>query len=215
MAVYQDEVDRSADEIRDATGGLEQYRGLVSRLERQVASGEKEEARLTAKIKTLIGSDETKAAEYAIQLKKTQTDLAENRHQLAEYQGSYQNNLKKIKYARQRIEDAREKASKLQADLRMSKAEAETAKLAEKFNVRTNTLDGLGEIEEEIQRQIDINRGKAQVARDLSADGVADIEAEEALQKQEAQDILAQFKAEAAAAKNASGCPGHNDCPGT
>src|SRR5688572_24790695 len=83
VAVYQAEVDRAADEIRDGTSGLEQYRGLVSRLERQVANGEKEVARLTARIKSFLNAgDETKAAEYAVQLKKTQAELAENTDQL-------------------------------------------------------------------------------------------------------------------------------------
>jgi phage shock protein A len=197
VAVYQAEVDRSADEIREATTGLEQYRGLVSRLQKQVASGEKEAARLEARVKTYLTSgDETRAAEYAVQLKKTQADLEENKSQLAGYEAAYQNNLKKIQYAHQRIEQAKEKAQKLDADLRLSMAEAETAKLAEKFNVRTNTLDGLGEIEEEIQRQIDTNRGKAQVLRDLSADGLDEIAENEAVQKAEAAEVLEKYKAE-------------------
>lgn len=197
VAVYQAEVDNSATEIRDATEGLEQYRGLVSRLERQVANGEKEVARLTARVKSFLASgDEGKAAEYAVQLKKAQSELEENRQQLENYKGSYQNNLKKIQFARQKIEAAKEKARKLDADLKMSKAEAETAKLAEKFNVRTNTLDGLGEIEDEIQRQIDTNRGKAEVARDLSADGLAEIEADEKAQKAEAAELLEKMKGE-------------------
>lgn len=195
VAVYQAEVDNSAQEISEATGGLEQYRGLVSRLERQVANGEKEVARLTARVRSFLTSgDENKAAEYAVQLKKAQTDLEENQKQLESYRGSYQNNLKKIQFARQKIEAAKEKARKLDADLKMSKAEAETAKLAEKFNVRTNTLDGLGEIEDEIQRQIDANKGKAEVARDLSSDGLAEIEADEAAQKAEARELLEKMK---------------------
>jgi len=197
VAVYQAEVDRSADEIREATVGLEQYRGLVSRLQRQVATGEKEVARLEARVRSfLTAGDESRAAEFAVQLKKAQAELEENRSQLTGYDEAYQNNLKKVKYARQRIESAKEKAHKMQADLRLSKAEAETAKLAEKFNVRTNTLEGLGEIEEEIQRQIDTNRGKAQVLRDLSADGLDEIAEAEAIQKQEAQDVLAKMRAE-------------------
>jgi phage shock protein A len=197
VAVYQAEVDHSAQEISEATAGLEQYRGLVSRLERQVANGEREEARLTARVRSFLASgDENKAAEYAMQLKKAQVELGENSQQLADYRASYQNNLKKIQFARQKIETAKEKARKLDADLKMSKAEAETARLAEKFNVKTNTLDGLGEIEDEIQRQIDNNRGKAAVSRDLSADGLAEIEADERAQKTEAKELLDKMKSE-------------------
>ena len=196
VALYQAEVDRSADEIREGTSGLEQYRGLVTRVQRQVENNKKEKARLEARIKThLVAGNEDKAATYAVELKKVEADLKENETQLASYETSYKNNLKKIQYARQRIEAAKEKAHKLDADLKLSQAEAETAKLAEKFNVRTNTLEGLGEIEEEIQRQIDTNRGKAQVIADLSADGLAEIEEEEAIQKAEAKATLEEMKA--------------------
>ncbi len=197
IAVMQAEVDRSADEIREATVGLEQYRSLVTRLQRQVAAGDKEVQRLTVRVKAFLNeNNETKAAEYAVLLKKAEHEMEENKSQLEGYENAYQNNLKKIQFARQRIEQAKEKAHKLDADLRLSKAEAETAKLAEKFNVRTNTLEGLGEIEDEIQRQIDNNRAKAQVLRDLSGDGLDQIAEQEAVQKQEAADVLARFKSE-------------------
>lgn len=197
IAVYQAEVDRSADEIQQAGEGLEQYRGLVSRLQRQVANGEKEELRLTAKIKTLLtDGNEDKAAEYAIQLKKEQAALSENRSQLTSYEGAYQDNLKKVRYANEKIKGAKEKAEKMQADLRLSKAEAETAKLAQRFNINTNITTGLGEIEDEIQRQIDSNRAKGQVIRDLSQDGLDQIEEDEKLQKAEAKELLLQFKQE-------------------
>jgi hypothetical protein len=197
IAVYQAEVDRSADEIQQAGEGLEQYRGLVSRLQRQVANGEKEELRLTAKIRTLLtDNNEDKAAEYAIQLRKEQTALIENRSQLLSYEGAYQDNLKKVRYANEKIKGAKEKAEKMQADLRLSKAEAETAKLAQRFNINANITTGLGEIEDEIQRQIDSNRAKGQVIRDLSQDGLDQIEEDEKLQKAEAKELLLQFKQE-------------------
>jgi phage shock protein A len=196
VAVYQQQVDNAAEEIKDATTGLEQYRGLVARLQRQVGNGEKEVARLDARIKVYITSgDDTSATNYAIQLKKTTTELEENKAQLAQYQSAYENNLKKIRFANQRIADAREKAQKLSADLKLSKAEAETAKLAQKFNCKNVSLDGVAEVEDEIQRQIDSNRAKAQVISDLSEDGLADIAEQEAVQKQEAAGILAEYKA--------------------
>lgn len=202
IAVYQAEVDRSADEIQQAGEGLEQYRGLVSRLQRQVANGEKEELRLTAKVKTyLTENNEDKAAEYAMQLKKTQTELTENRSQLSSYENAYQDNVKKIRYANEKIKNAKEKAEKMQADLRLSKAEAETAKLAQSFNINTNLTSGLGEIEDEIQRQIDANRAKGQVIRDLSQDGLDQIAEDEKLQKAEAKELLLQFKQEMSSSK--------------
>jgi phage shock protein A len=44
VAVYQKQVDDSAEEIKEATKGLEQYRGLVSRIRRQVEADQKEVA---------------------------------------------------------------------------------------------------------------------------------------------------------------------------
>lgn len=197
IAVYQAEVDRSADEIQQAGEGLEQYRGLVSRLQRQVANGEKEELRLTTKVKALLSeNNEDRAAEEALHLKKTQAELVENKSQLQSYENAYQDNLKKVRYANEKIKGAKEKAEKLQADLRLSKAEAETAKLAQRFNINANLTSGLGEIEDEIQRQIDNNRAKGQVIRDLSQDGLDQIEEDEKLQKAEAKQLLIQFKQE-------------------
>lgn len=196
-AVYQAEVDRAAEEICEGSSGLEEYKGLVTRIQRKVAIGDKEVARLESRIKAyLTNGDENKAAEYAVLLKKTEADLIECRSQLEMYTNTYENNLKKIKFARQRVEQAKEKARRLDADLRLSRVEAETAKLAEKFNVRSSSLEGLGEIEDEIQRQIDTNRGKAQVMSDLSADGLAEIAENEILEKQEAAEILQKYKSE-------------------
>lgn len=205
IAVYQAEVDRSAEEIQQAGEGLEQYRGLVSRLQRQVANGEKEEVRLTTKVKTLlVAENEDRAAEEALHLKKTQSELAENRSQLKSYENAYQDNLKKVRYANDKIKSAKEKAESMQADLRLSKAEAETAKLAQRFNINSNVTNGLGEIEDEIQRQIDANRAKGQVIRDLSQDGLDQIEEDEKLQKAEAKELLQKFKQEMQTQSNGS-----------
>jgi phage shock protein A len=189
VAVYQQQVDNAAEEIKDATTGLEQYRGLVARLQRQVANGEKEVAQLDVRIKTYLSkNDEATATNYAIQMKKAQTELEENRTQLKQYESAYENNLKKIRFANQKIADARDKAQKLSADLRLSKAEAE--------NCKNVSLEGVAQVEDEIQRQIDTNRAKAQVISDLSEDGLNEIAEQEAIHKQEAADILAQYKAQ-------------------
>jgi len=53
-----------------------------------------------------------------------------------------------------------------------------------------------GQIERVIQDRIDGNRGKARVASDLSNEGIADIEAQEQMQKSMADDALLQFESE-------------------
>jgi phage shock protein A len=196
VAVYQAEVDRAAEEIGSAGEGLEQYRGMVARLERQVNNGEKQEAALIVKIESnLKDGNEARAREFAVQLSRVQSELAENRSQLKTHEETYQNNLKKVKFANERIRQAKEKAEKMQADLRLSKAEAETAKLAKQFNVKTSALDGLLQVEEEIQRQIETNRAKSHVIRDLSQDGLDQIQEDEKAQNAEADLLLEKFKA--------------------
>jgi hypothetical protein len=76
----------------------------------------------------------------------------------------------------------------------MSAAEAEVAAIAETFNMNITT--DFGQLEQVIQSKIDRNRGKARVAADLSSEGLADIEAEERMQKVMAEDALAQFETE-------------------
>ena len=53
-----------------------------------------------------------------------------------------------------------------------------------------------GQIERVIQDRIDVNRGKARVASDLSNEGIADIEAQEQMHKSMADDALLQFESE-------------------
>lgn len=197
IAVYQAEVDKAAAEIGEATEGLEEYRGNVSSMERRVAKGEKDEATLLARIKVALNNnDENRASDYAVQLKQVQNELGNARESLATHKAAYENNLKKIKYARNTIEDRRRKAANLHAELRMSKADAELAKISDKFNINATSFDGLGEIEEEIHRKIDMNKGKAQVALDLSSEGLAEIEEQEAIQRAEAKDLLEKVKAD-------------------
>ena len=74
----------------------------------------------------------------------------------------------------------------------MSAAEAEIAKLSETFNVNLTT--DFGEIESVIQQRIDQNRGKVRVAADLSNEGIADIQAEERMRAQLAEDALEQLR---------------------
>ncbi|MCI0378480.1 MAG: PspA/IM30 family protein [Gemmataceae bacterium] len=181
VAVYQAEVDNAAEEIAAATQGLAQYQGLVARLKRQVEGNEKDIARLNVRVDAEIRSgNDAKAQEYLVQLKKAQTDLAENQGQLRTYEESYQQNLTRITKARAKIAEAKRNAEKLDAELKMSRAEAEAAKLAEKFNVRAANLEGLAEVEDEIRRQIDVNRGQAKVAMDIAkVEGTAGEEDEE------------------------------------
>ena len=96
------------------------------------------------------------------------------------HETAYGNNLKKIQHANEKLIELREKIHKYDAELKMSAAEAEIAKLSETFDVNLTT--DFGEIEQVIQQQIDQNRGKVRVAADLSSKGIAEIQAEERMQ---------------------------------
>ena len=93
------------------------------------------------------------------------------------HETAYGNNLKKIQHANEKLIELREKIQKYDAELKMSAAEAEIAKLSETFDVNLTT--DFGEIESVIQQKIDQNRGKVRVAADLSEKGIAEIKAEE------------------------------------
>jgi hypothetical protein len=107
---------------------------------------------------------------------------------------AYGNSLKKIQHANQKLIELREKILKYDAELKMSAAEAEIAKLSETFDVNLTT--DFGEIESVIQQRIDQNRGKVRVAADLSSRGVAEIEAEERMQGVLAEQALQGFEVE-------------------
>ncbi|HJU73075.1 MAG TPA: hypothetical protein VJ717_04965, partial [Gemmatimonadaceae bacterium] len=108
------------------------------------------------------------------------------------HEQAYQNNLLKIQKANKDIVKVREKIQRYNAELKMSAAEAEIAKLAETFDVNLTT--DFGQIEQVIQRKIDTNRGRARVAADMSSKGIDQIKAEEAAEKAMAEDLLSKFE---------------------
>lgn len=197
IAMYQAEVDKSAEEIQEAREGLEQFKGHVTLLQRKVTNGEKKVEDLKLTIRGLLQQgNENRAANYALELQSALTQLQKDKEKLSEQEVIYKTNLKKMQYANQRVRDAKEKAEKMQSDLRFSKVEAEMAKLGHNFEIRTSSIDNLGEIEDEIQRQIDANRAKGQVSCDLGHHGLEIMEEKEKLQQQEAMNLLEQFKQE-------------------
>jgi hypothetical protein len=111
----------------------------------------------------------------------------------ANARNGYGNNLKKIQHANEKLIELREKIQKYDAELKMSAAEAEIAKLSETFDMNLTT--DFGEIESVIQQKIDQNRGKVRVAADLSERGIAEIKAEERMQGQLAEEALRSFEA--------------------
>ena len=195
IAQMQYEYDLAVEQLKEGRVGLEQYRGLVERVSRQVKEGETNVNKLTAQAKAYLkAGDRETAGSFALQLTKAKTQLEENKQQLAMHESAYQNNLKKIQYANKKLVEVKDKIQKYDADLKMSAAEAEVAKLTQSLNLDVTT--DFGQLEDVIQRKIDANRGKARVAADLSAEGLGHIEAEERMEKSMADDALKDLEVE-------------------
>lgn len=195
IAQMRYEYDKAVEELKEGREGLEQYRGLVEKVTRQVREGEAHLARLQAQAKAYLkAGDRETAAKFALEVQKAKTQLQQNQEQLATHEKAYGNSLKKIKHANKTLADVRSKIEKYDAELKMSEAEAEIAKLSESFDVNVTT--DFGELENVIQGKIDKNRGKVRVAADLSERGIAEIDAQEAMEKTLAEDALREMEIE-------------------
>jgi phage shock protein A len=195
VAQLRYEYDRAVEQLKEGRTGLEQYRGLVERVTRQVAANRSHVQKLEAETKAYLkAGDRATAAKFALELQKAKGELATNEQQLQMHETAYGNSLKKIQHANEKLIELREKITKYDAELKMSAAEAEIAKLSETFDINLTT--DFGEIESVIQQKIDQNRGKVRVAADLSERGIAEIKAEERMQSELAEQALQNFEVE-------------------
>jgi phage shock protein A len=195
IAQMRYEYDQAVAQLKEGRVGLEQYRGLVERVTRQASANRSHVQKLEAETKAYLkAGDRATASKFALELQKAKEELAANEGQLALHETAYGNNLKKIQHANEKLIELREKITKYDAELKMSSAEAEIAKLSESFDVNLTT--DFGEIESVIQQRIDQNRGKVRVAADLSKQGIAEIEAEERVQGELAEQALHSFEVE-------------------
>jgi len=194
IAQLQYEYDDMVDQLKDGRQGLEQYRALVDSIVSQVTRQKQQILSLEAKIRAyLAAGDRETAAHFALELQAAKANLAENEAQLALHDGTYNNTLLKIQHASRKLAKVRDKIQKYDADLRMSRAEAELAKVLQGIHV--DVTSDFGQIEEAIQNEIDRNRAKMKVAADLSREGTAEIRHEEATEKILADDALREFEA--------------------
>ena len=195
IAQMQYEYDLAVEQLKEGRVGLEQYRGLVERVGRQVKENEAHVNKLQAQAKAYLkAGDRETAAKFALELQKAKEQLANNQAQLQMHETAYQNNLKKIQHANKKLAEVKNKIQQYDAELKMSEAEAEVAKLSASFDMNVTT--DFGQLEDVIQRKIDTNRGKARVAADLSQQGIADIQAEERMEKAMAEDALKDLEVE-------------------
>lgn len=195
IAQMQYEYDQAVDQLKSGREGLEQYRALVERVGRQAANSQSHVANLESKIKAYLQTgDRETAAKFAIELQKAKKDLEENTAQLKMHEDAYNNNVTKVKHASGKLAQIREKIAKYDAELKMSRAEAELAKLSKDFNFDVTT--DFGQIEQVIQDKISLNRAKVRVAADLSSEGIVDIQREQAMEKAMGEQALRDFEIE-------------------
>jgi phage shock protein A len=196
-ANYQKIVDDAAEEIRHATESIEENKALVNSLTTQVSSNRTEANRLQARLDNSLADDPEdksgKAAEYMEKLELAKTHTKTNEGQLNRANALYQTNLKKIQFARQKIKDAQDRGRELGLNLEMAKTDAQISKLASTVSTGVS-LDGLGEVEAEMQKQIDRYNAVGQVQSDLGLDGLKEVEEEERLRKADSRVKLEQYK---------------------
>ena len=195
VAQLQYEYDKAVDQMKEGREGLEQYRALVERVTRQVNGCRDHMASLEARVKAYLQAGEREtAAKFAMELQKARKDLAENEAQLKLHETAYENNVTKIKHATKKLGDLKQKIMKYDADLKLSRAEAELAKLANSFHFDITT--DFGQIEDVIQDKIGLNRAKVRVAADLSGEGLEKVRAEQVVEKNMADKALREFELE-------------------
>lgn len=193
IAQMQYEYDQAVEQLKTGREGLAQYRALVERVSRQVEGDKKHVAQLEAKVKSYLqAGDRETAAKFALELQKAKEEMAENVGQLEMHEKAYDNNVAKIKRATSKVGEIKDKIKKYDAEIKMSRAEAELAELAGTFNFDVTT--DMGQIESILQDQIDTNRAKARVASDLSEEGMEEIEREAAAEAAMAESALKQFE---------------------
>ena len=140
IAQMRYQYDQAVEQLKEGRKGLEMYRGLVERVTRQVSENQSQCSRLEAQIKAYLkAGDRETAARFALELAKARKQLEENRAQLAMHETAYGNSLKKIQHANEKLIDVRQKIQKYDAELRMSEAEAEIAKLSESFDMNVTS----------------------------------------------------------------------------
>lgn len=195
IAQLQYEYDKAVEQMKEGREGLEQYRALVERVTRQVNNDRQHVASLEARVKAYLKAGERDtAAKFALELQKAKKELAENESQLKLHETAYENNVTKIKHASKKLGDLKTKIQKYDAELKLSRAEAELAKLAQSFNFDVTT--DFGQIEDVIQDKIGLNRAKVRVAADLSGQGLEEIKREQAVEDAMAADALRDFEVE-------------------
>jgi phage shock protein A len=199
LALLNQAVDDGVASILNAKTGLDNYRVLILSVQRQVENGEKEKARLEARIKEAIeaGDPHGSAREYALMLADVEENIQTNREQLQKHKETYENFARQVEAGQSRVLAARQKATLLGLELEQSKREKEMARFARDFSFDPDGLNSdLARAEELIYQKIDANRAVGHVAEDLTKPILAESVDEEKERKAAAAKILERFAQE-------------------
>ena len=194
IAQLQYEYDDSVQQLKAGREGLAQYRALVERVNRQVET-DLQHVRSRGQDQVLPqGWRSRNGRQVRARVPEGQGTLTENERQLDMHEQAYNNHLAKIKHATGKLNSLQERIHKYDAELKMSKAEAEVAELAKTFNFDITT--DFGQVEKVIEDRISLNRAKVRVASDLSEEGMDQIKREADMEKALADQALSQFEAD-------------------
>src|SRR3989449_7589534 len=90
IAQMQYEYDRAVEQLKEGRTGLEQYRGLVERVTRQVTANRSHVQKLEAETKAYLkAGDRETAAKFALELQKAKEEMAANESQLNMHETAY------------------------------------------------------------------------------------------------------------------------------
>ena len=169
IAQMQYEYDLAVAQLKEGREGLEQYRALVERVSRQVAmrqaarhqAGSQDQG-LSSGRRPRYGGAVRPGTAKGQELPRPKTKSNSSCTKRPTTTTSPRSNTPAASWR-----DVRNKIHKYDAELKMSRAEAEMAKLANDFNFDVTT--DFGQIEQVINDKIGLNRAKVRVAADLRA----------------------------------------------
>jgi phage shock protein A len=192
VAVYKDQVEKLAEQLREASNALVTHQGLIRTLKQRYAAAQVEYNKIEAKIKVALRENRNADAEHlALTLSSYKTKLETTLTSIQSAETVYQTQLNNVKNLKERILELKENTKNYAADLQISKVERDVATLSEKFNAQSINFDDLSEAESEIKKQINENKSKVQVSQDLNGSVPDDREVD---RKAQADELLKSIK---------------------
>lgn len=194
-ALLELEQENLRQQIANFNQGLATHAGLCERIMGQVRRLETEQKELRAKTTAhLRAGNKSAAGQYALRLQTIDQQLEENRKQLEQAEGTYQNLLKARDVA---VQSARAKIEGLKGainDMRMNQAMAEIHEMASGMITSIGgSGDTLNRLHEMVEEERTKAAGRARVAKD--AIDMSGVEVQEAEMHALADQALADFAA--------------------